>query len=277
MVKILKKDIDLESTLFSGQCFRVSKCKEGYITILKDRVVFIKEEDKYLIVESSNEENLKEIIEEYFDLNRDYDSINSFLSLQDAYMKEIIKKCKGFKILKQDPFEMFISYIISQNNNVKRISKIIEIISKKYGEKIVFKEEEYYLFPKEEVFFNVSEENLKSFGLGYRAKYIINALKVLKENNNFLNKIQNLETSLALKELMKIKGIGLKVASCILLFGFEKFDVFPIDTWVNQNILKNYKEIKVNYKDIKEFAEKKYKNFSGVAIQYMFHSERNKS
>lgn len=277
MIKILKRNIDLESTLFSGQCFRTSKYKEGYITILKDRVVFIKEEDEYLIVESSNEENLKEIIEEYFDLNRDYDSINSFLSLQDAYMKEIIKKCKGFKILKQDPFEMFISYIISQNNNVKRISVIIENISKKFGEKVIFKDEEYYLFPKEKVLFNVSEEELKSFGLGYRAKYIINALNELKEDKDFFKKLKKLETPLALKKLMKIKGIGLKVASCILLFGFEKLDVFPIDTWVKQNIIKNYKHLKTNYKDITEFAKKKYKHFSGVAIQYMFHSERNKS
>lgn len=276
MIKILKKDIDLDSTLFSGQCFRVSKYKKGYIIILKDRVVYIEEKAKYLFIESSNEQNLEEIIIEYLDLNRDYEFINSFLASRDKYMNSIVEKCKGFKILKQDPLEMYISYIISQNNNVKRISKIIDGISKKYGKKIIFQNQEYYLFPEPKDIVNVTEEDLKEFNLGYRAKYIVNALTKLKEDNQFLNKINNLDSEEALKELMKINGIGLKVASCILLFGFGKLDVFPIDTWVKQNFQNNYKNIKANYKDIKAFAEEKYKNFCGVAIQYMFHSERNK-
>lgn len=276
MIKVLKKDIDLKSTLLSGQCFRVSKYKDGYITILKDRVIFIKEKKKYLIIESSNKENLKEIIIEYLDLNRDYTSINNFLSSQDSYMNKIIKECNGLKILNQDSFEMYISYIISQNNNVKRISKIIESISKKYGKKVFFENKEYYLFPEKEAFINISIEDLKRFGLGYRTQYIKNALKKLKEDNNFVNKINTLDTENALTELMTVKGIGLKVASCILLFGFSRLDVFPIDTWVKQNIAKNYKELKINYKSIKAFTEQKYKNFSGMAIQYMFHSERNK-
>ena len=178
--------------------------------------------------------------------------------------------------MNQDSFEMCISYIISQNNNVKRISDSIEKLSLKYGKKVVFKNKVYYLFPSFDDLKNVKEEEFREFGVGFRDKYLVNFLNVIKNNNNFIDDINKLSTRDALKKLMSIKGIGLKVASCILLFGFRRFDVFPIDTWVKKTMSSLY-NINDDQKAIERFAREYYGDYSGLAIQYMFHYMRNKN
>ncbi len=270
-MKIEVNNLNVEEVLFSGECFRAIKESDGSITnILKDRVINIKQDGNTLIVESSNYDNLKEVIYDYFDLNRDYNEINDTLINNNKNIKSMVDKCKNYRILNQDSFEMGISYIISQNNNVKRISKSVNEISKKYGKKVIFKNKEYYLFPTYEELKNVTSEEFRNFGVGFRDKYIVNYLN----NYESLKDIDKLSTKDALKELMKIKGIGLKVASCILLFGYRRLDVFPIDTWVKQYMVENY-NIKNNQKDIENFARDKFGEYSGLVIQYMFHSQRN--
>ena len=191
-------------------------------------------------------------------------------SSSDDKMKEIINKCNGYKILNQSPFEMCISYIISQNNNVKRISNSINLLCKKYGTKVEFNNKEYYLFPTYEQLKNLKSEDFRELGVGFRDKYLEDFL--IKYPS--LKDINTLSTEEATNELMKVKGIGLKVASCILLFGYKRLDTFPIDTWVKQNIKEIY-GIKDDQKTIERFAKEKYKEYSGLAIQYLFHSKRN--
>ncbi len=275
MIKINKKDLDLRSTLLSGQCFRVFEEDNKFINILKDRVVLMWEEKDHLCAESDNYENLENILLEYFDLNTDYEMINRELSDKDKYMNKIIPKCRGYKILKQDHFEMYLSFIISQNNNVKRIGGTVEKLSRKYGKKVIFKDHEYYLFPSFDSLCNIKIDDIKEMGLGYRDKYIINALEYLKTNTDLFRKLTDMSDEEAINELMKINGIGLKVASCILLFGFHKLGVYPIDRWVKKNISINYKYLINDYNNIMKFARRNYGKYCGVAIQYMFHSERN--
>jgi len=276
-MKIFANKMDLRSTLLSGQCFRITEEIDGSFTcILNDRVINIKQDSDYLEVTSNKIDNLLEVITHYFDLETDYDKYINELSNQDSYLKEISNKCSDYKILRQDKFEMFISYIISQNNNVKRISNSIEKLSKMAGEKIVWNEKEYHLFPAPSSLMKLSIEELRSTGVGFRDKYIISALEKIKEDNSFLDKIDTLNTEDALKELCSIKGIGLKVASCILLFGYYRLDVFPIDTWVIKNISLNYPMVNPIQKEIEKFARNKFGKYSGLAIQYMFHYERNK-
>jgi N-glycosylase/DNA lyase len=275
MIKIDKKDLDLKATLLSGQCFRVQQINNKFFVVLSDRVILIWEENNYLCIESNNYDNLEKVITNYFDLNTDYGEINKELSLKDKYISSIIEKCKGYKILRQNSFEMYISFIISQNNNVKRISNSVEKISKKYGKKIIFKGNEYCLFPNLDELSNIKISDLNEIGLGYRDKYIINAIEYLKKNKNLFDKLKNLDGKSSVAELMKINGIGLKVASCILLFGFYKLDVFPIDRWVIKNIEIHYHNIKNDVDNISKFAKENYGKYSAIAIQYMFHSERN--
>lgn len=275
MIKI-KNDFDLVSSLLSGQCFRfIKEENESYTCILDDRVVNIIVNNDYYVISSSSEENLEEKVKYYFDYCTNYDKYVSLLSNKDDYMKKVAKECKGYKIFNQDKFETYISYIISQNNNVKRISNSINELSKMCGKKVFFNNKEYYLFPTYQELSKLNIDDFRKCGVGFRDKYIINALEKIKDNPSFLEEIEKLNTEDALKELMSVKGIGLKVASCILIFGYHRFDVFPIDTWVIQNISENYKDIKPNQKSISLFAKEKYGDLSGLAIQYMYHYQRN--
>ena len=264
-------NIDIKSILLSGACFRVIEEQDGSLTnILSDRVINLKQDGNNIIVDSSNMNNIQEVINNYFDLKEDYNKINNYLKDNCPDLIDTINKCNKYRIPNQNKFEMGISYIISQNNNVKRISKSIDELSMKYGEKVIFNNKEYYLFPKYEVLKDLNNEDFREFGVGFRDKYIVN---YLKEYPN-LKDLDNLSTKDALDKLMSIKGIGLKVASCILLFGYHRFDVFPIDTWVKQYMSENY-NIKDNVKEIEKYAKKHFGEYSGLVIQYMFHSQRN--
>lgn len=271
----IKSDINLYDTLMSGQAFRINiEDDESFTIIISDRILNIKQENDYLIVNSNNEEDLELVTRYYLDLDRDYDVLNKELS-KNEILKRDINLCKGYKVLKQDKFEMYISYIISQNNNVKRISGSINKISKRYGKKVKYNNKEYYLFPTFEELKNITIEELRECGVGFRDSYIINALNKLKENPFFLEELDMLPTDEAIKELMKIKGIGLKVASCILMFGYSRFDTFPVDTWVKKYVSENFK-IKDDIKIISKFMKDNFKENSGLAVQYFYHINRNK-
>lgn len=269
-MKIEVSDINIREILLSGACFRVIEEKDGSFTnIIGDRIINIRQDGNVLLVRCNNYDNLKEILYDYFDLNRDYNKINLELSC-DLIMKKIVKSCCNYRILNQDSFEMCISYIISQNNNVKRISNSIEKLCFKYGKKVLFENKEYYLFPKYDDLKNITISELKELGVGFRDKYIRDFL----DKFNGLKDINSLDTNGALTELMNVKGIGIKVASCILLFGYKRLNVFPIDTWVKQFISEHY-GIKNDQKTIMNFAREKFGQYSGLAIQYMYHYERN--
>ncbi len=275
-MKIRKGNINLYDTLFSGQCFRMNLEEDNSITVvIKDRVINIKEEDDFLVIDSSNMDNIENIVREYLDLDRDYDLINEELSKKSILIKNNLKLIDGYKILKQDPFEMYISYIISQNNEVERISNSIDIICKKFGKKVTFRNKDYYLFPTYEEIKDITYDDLKEAKVGFRDEYIINALNAIKQDKCFLEDINNMSSEDAINKLCSIKGIGLKVASCILLFGYSKMDVYPIDTWVKKFAIDNYKT-KDNINVIKNIMKEEFGSYSALAIQYFFHINRNK-
>ena len=275
-MKIEKRNINLYDTLFSGQCFRMTKENDGsYTVIIHDRVINIKEENDYLLIDSSNNDNLEEVVVNYLDLNRDYNKINKELSKKSIF-KENIKLVDGYRILKQDKFEMYISYIISQNNRVSKIMNSIELLSKKYGKKITYKNKDYYLFPTYEELKDIKVDDLKDIKVGFRDKYIIDALNRLNEDKSFLDRLETMPTEDALKELTKVKGIGTKVASCILLFAYQRFDSYPLDTWARSYISEKY-NIKDNLNAIMKTMKEEFGSYSGLAIQYFFHINRNKT
>lgn len=276
-MEIKAYDINLYDTLFSGECFRMKKEDDGSFTvIISDRVANIKDEyNGYLTLDSNNMENLDLVMERYLDLGRDYEIINYIISSKCEVLKKNIHLCEGYKILNQDKFEMLITYIISQNNNVKRINLIVDRISKKYGEKVIFRGDEYYLFPTYEAIKDITIEELRDLGLGFRDKYVRNALDKINEDPMFLEKLDLMSTEEALKSLTSIKGIGTKVASCILMFSYGRFDTYPIDTWVRHFVSKNF-NVKDDIKSISKYMKDVFGEYSGLAIQYFYHIERNK-
>ena len=274
MIRINNIDLNLDDTITCGQIFRFKKENDSYTIILSDRVVNLKMDKNDLIVKSNKEENLEKVIRDYLDLDRNYNKLNDEIIAKNKEFKEIIDKCKGFKIIHQPKFECLISYIISQSNRVVMISKVIDNISKKYGEKVIFEDNEYYLFPSFNNIENCTIEDLRNLKTGFRDKYIYEIIQKIKKGEFDLDKINNMNSNDALSYLMNNKGIGEKVASCILLFAYFKTDVYPIDTWVKKYMLDNYK-IK-NIKKIREYTNELYGNYSGIAIQYMFHVSRNK-
>ena len=275
MITIKNVNINLEDTITCGQIFRYTKEEDNsYTVILSDRVVNLKKDDNNLIVESSNEEDLENVINDYLDLNRDYNKLNKELINIDTSLKEIIDECEGLKIINQPKFECSISYIISQNNRVSQIANSLNNISEKYGKQVIFNDKKYYLFPSIDDLKDVTINEYRNLKVGFRDKYIYEFIKNIKEKNIDLDLIDNMNSNDALNYLMNNKGIGEKVASCILLFAYSRYDVFPIDTWV-----KKYMKAKYNITDVKEirkYTYEKYKENCGLMIQYMFHFKRNK-
>lgn len=268
------KNFDLDETVTCGQIFRFEKELDGsYTIILIDRVINVKYEDGVLSVESNNEEDLTNVVIKYFDLERDYSTINNILVEKDESLKEIVNSCYGLKMINSYPFETIISYIISANNSVSSIKKSVDKISQLYGDKIIFEGKEYYLFPTPEQLKNLEAEDFRKCSVGFRDKYIEAIVRVVNNDSTYLDKFINMDTGSSFELLQREKGIGQKVASCILLFAYQKFDVFPIDTWVKK-VMKEKYGIE-GEKNIRNQAKKVYGDYSGIAIQYMFHYGRN--
>ena len=275
MIKVFCGDMKLSETLLSGQCFRVCELENGsFDVILSDRVINVFQNGNYLLVDSNNYDDLENIVINYFDLNRNYSEIIDNLKLNNPDFSDVLDNCSSYRILRQDPLEMLISFIISQNNNVKRIMGSIELFCRMYGDVVNFRDKKYYLFPTYDRIIGLELKDLQLLKTGFRDKYILSAIEFLNRNKDFVVVINNMSTSDALNYLMQIKGVGMKVASCILLFGFARFDVFPIDTWVIK-FVKNFYGFDGNVLQIKVFLEKKFDKNVGLCIQYMFHYNRN--
>ena len=270
-MKLKVNNFNLKDTITCGQIFRYEIEEDNsYTVILSDRVINIYQKDDYIYFNSNNLNNLEKVIIDYFDLNYDYETINNNLIKDNPELKEIINYSKGLKIINEPKEEVIISYIISQNNRVSQIKKTLDNISKELGQKVNFNNKEYYLFPSFDKLKTLTVDDFRRLKCGFRDKYLYDFL-----HSDFdITKLDNLDSKDALNYLVSQKGIGEKVGSCILLFGYHRFDVFPIDTWVKKYMKDEYNI--TNIKGIREFTKNNYKDYSGLVIQYMFNYKRNK-
>ena len=280
----LKKinSFNLKDIFECGQCFRWNENEDGsYTGVVKNNVIKISQNNNNIIVRSYGEDNIEELFNFYFDMNTDYEKIKNKLRKIDSYMSESIKYGEGLRILNQDLWETIISFIISANNNIPRIKGIIEKLSRTYGNEIIWNNEKYYSFPTVNQLSKATVENFRKLGLGFRDIRMYETTKMILENKIDLEKLHHeKDTNLVREELLKLSGVGPKVADCILLFStLKRFDVFPIDVWVrrvmNEFYIKNIDETKVNKKQILEIAEEKFGNLSGIAQQYLFYWRKN--
>ena len=219
--------------------------------------------------------------QEYFDLTTDYDQMKQILSTIDDYLAQSVTFGQGIRILKQDVWETLISFIISANNNIPRIKGIIERLSAYYGTKIEWNGVSYYTFPTPEQLSRATIPDLRKLGLGFRDKRVYQTTQMVQNKTLNLEQLQKEGDLQQLRTtLLQVPGVGPK-ADCVLLFGFQKREVFPVDVWVrrvmNEIYLHETEEEKVTKEKIQQIARQKYGNLAGIAQQYLFYWEREKS
>lgn len=282
MVKKIIENFNISQICDSGQCFRMIPLKEKVPE--KDQLTRVGEErenmhmgviasDRYLEVEQSGnecifhctEEEFEEFWKAYFDLEVDYSVYMAQINPNDTYLKNAAVFGSGMRILKQDLWEMIVSFLISQQNNIPRIRKCISNICREYGEeRMNFRGEVFYTFPKPEVLAGLDEDALKACNLGYRSKYVVRSARSVVNGEVDLEAIKQMPYKKAKEELLKLFGVGVKVADCICLFALHHLQAFPIDTHINQALETYYK---------KGFPKRRYKGSEGVLQQYIFYYE----
>ncbi len=249
-----------------GQVFRYGKDESGnYFVISKDNKATIIEKDTHYEILSNN----PEYFIEYFDLNTDYNLIKTKLK-QNKILSSMVDFGYGIRILKADPLEMIFSFTISQNNNIKRIKQIIERLCT-IGSKNA---NNYQNFPNINELFDKSLDFYENLGAGYRAKFL-KELSISLKNTNLAD-IKKLSTDEIFNFLISLNGIGPKVASCILLFGFYRTEKFPVDTWIEQVYYNHFSKEKRTRPEIQKYFEDEFGEYSGIAQQYLFYYEREK-
>lgn len=269
------KDFDPVHIFECGQCFRWNKEEDDSFTgVAFERVLNVKKENHKTVFSNTNLEDFNNIWYDYFDLGRDYGKIKEKLS-EDEILKEAVKFGDGIRLLKQEPFETLVSFIISANNGIPRIKNSIELLSVRYGKLIgEYNGKGYHAFPTAGVLSKLDIEELRETKIGFRAKYVSNASKRVYNGDADLDNIKKMDTIEARERLMEFQGIGPKVSDCILLFSMEKYEAFPIDVWVKRIMEYFYLKEDTGMKKIQKYGEEKFKYLAGFAQQYLFYYAR---
>lgn len=253
---------NVELSLFCGQAFRWMKNEDGSFTgTVKGRVLNISQNENQIILKNTTKDDFENIWSDYFDLGRDYAGICRKFE-NDKYLKNAKEEYYGIRVLNQEPWEALCSFIISQNNNIPRISGIIKRLCENFGDRI---DDENYSFPTYKRLKDVTVEELGVLRAGFRAKYIADSVSKLNSEEISLESIKKMPIEQARQELMKIKGVGAKVAECTLLYGFGRKEAFPVDVWVKRIMSELYPD------GLPECT----KDVEGIAQQYLFHWRRN--
>ena len=284
------KDFNIKQILECGQCFRWERITDtNYIIVAYRRVIEVVQEGSTVTILNTNMKDFDEIWKDYFDLNVNYEEVKEELS-KDELLKKSVEFGYGIRILNQDPFEMLISFIISARNSIPSIMKTIKKISERWGDKIQYKENIYYAFPTPEQLKQATLEEIKETGASFRSKYIIDTIanvnKSVEVSKNGseeekeeykkydLNYIKSLSDDECHKALQEFKGVGAKVADCIMLFSMEKYSAFPVDVWVKRAMIYFYGAEDTSLNKIRIFARNKFGKLSGFAQQYLFYYAR---
>jgi len=276
---------NLDVTLCCGQVFRWDKVGDWWYGVVGDCVFKIRRFDDELEFVKSD----AELVRHYFGLDDDLHRISSIIG-RDAQIKKALQRFWGLRIIRQDPWECLISYICATYKNIPAIKYMLDNLSRKFGQKVVFDGLEFFTFPEPAKLARASVSSLAECGLGYRAKYVFETSKRIFEGSFELEPLRQLPYEQAKKELYTLPGVGFKVADCVLLFSLGKLEAFPVDVWVKRVLLNHYagklpKELvkkiskpeglsNVEYRLLNEFGRNYFGEYAGYAQEYLYHSER---
>lgn len=251
-------DFDLAETLDCGQAFRWEENPDGSFSgVVKGKICRIIKNNNDFILENISEDDYNNIWCDYFDFKTDYAKIKDIVSY-DEILKKACTFAPGIRVLHQEPWEALCSFIISQNNNIKRIKGIVKRLCEKYGDDLG---NGFYSFPSADTLAKLTVDDLADLRSGFRARYIIDGAQKVANKEVDLNKIKNMPIDDARNELMKITGVGVKVADCTLLYGMNRIESFPKDVWIKRAITYLFPN------GLPENALP----YAGIVQQYIFH------
>ncbi len=258
---VMSDNFSLADTLDCGQAFRWEKQQDGsFLGVAMGRALRVSQQNNKIILYGTDFEVFEAVWRGYFDLDRDYGYIRGVLE-EDETLKKACFLAGGIKVLRQDPWECLCSFIISQNNNIPRIKGIINRLCESFGEPIA---DGLYSFPSAERIASLTDDELAPLRAGFRAKYILDAARRVASGEIDFAKLEKMKTDAARDELMKIYGVGEKVADCVLLFGLGRVEVIPKDVWIKRVLSELYDG------KLPDFATP----YAGIAQQYLFHYAR---
>lgn len=272
------KDFDLEQTLECGQCFNFEKYDDhDYIVVACGRMLHVVQDGDELIFDGATKEDIDKVWIPYFDLKRDYAEIRRKLVEADPRLEDVTEKYSGIRILDQEFPETLISFIISQNKNIPQIKKIVRAICDEYGKECGCHEgKTYHAFPDMDRLKNMTEQDFRDLKTGFRAPYIMNAINALLSGKLQENELRKMSFEDARAQLTQIKGVGDKVANCVLLFSLGFRSSFPVDVWIKRIMEEMYFGCDTPKKTIEEFAAERFGELGGYAQQYLFMYAREK-
>lgn len=275
MMIISSEYFNPKETFECGQSFRWKPIEDLYVGVVRRSVLILEPRPDGYEVKVLGEPLSDDEIGAYFDEGSDYKSIIEYLSMKDSWLEKATAFGKGIRLLNQDPFEMLITFIISSNNNIPKIKMAVEALSEQFGDYLMtYKGVKMYSFPTLEQLKPCTVTDLNVKGMGYRARYIANAVSQIDENHLDLNLPFELEYEDSKMWLKQLYGIGDKVADCVLLFSYRKKNAFPIDTWVKKMLRELY-GVEDRQKAYEAFVDDYFDQYGGYAQQYLFYYMRN--
>ena len=270
---ILKEKLDLELSLFSGQAFRWKKKLNWYYGFIDNKFLKLRIKNNCLEYVCSDDWVTEDKVYDYFSLGTKYDEI--FENFDDELSTVAYKKLQGMRVLNQDPWECLISFIISAWSNVPKISNTIHLLCQKLGYKYILDDMVGYSFPSPIQITGLTESEMKSFGLGYRAQYVLKTSKIIEENKILLSDFYNEDYFDSLKFLLTFPGVGDKVANCVLIYSLKKYNAFPVDLWVERLLVEDYGlNKKMSLINKRKWGQNYFGKYSGIIQHYLFHYKR---
>jgi N-glycosylase/DNA lyase len=288
----LEAPFSLEFTLKCGQAFRWRKIGDWWYGVVRQNVVKARQKGAVLEFQTHPEELDSRFFENYFRLDDDLPKIYSSI-IKDEHIKVAVERFRGLRLVRQEPWECLISYICATNKNIPASKDMILNLSKRFGEKLLFDGQEFYTFPKPHDLAQATVEELRKCKLGFRAERVLEVSRRVVAKEIDLEALKRLNYEDAKTELMKLPGVGPKVADCVLLFSLDKLEAFPTDVWMKRIVMRYYADhfdpsfveraaskkspTRDEYDRISLFGRKYFGKFAGYAQEYLYHFERCKS
>lgn len=262
----ISDDFDLKKIENSGEVFRFNEIGNGiFCTIAFGRILYIRKKqdnsNPLLYEISCSKKEFEEVWYNYFDLSTNYEKIRGMIPKEDDFLYKAAKYSKGVRILSQDPWEMIVSFVISQRKNIPAIKKAVETLCECAGT-LIDDHKRIYAFPTPEQMYKMSDEDWNKCALGYRTKYLKSIVEQFYHKEITIKSLQNLEDEQLYNRLLELYGVGPKVASCIMLFGFHRLNSFPKDVWILRILEEKYNN---------KFDLNTYAPYNGVIQQFMFY------